>query len=160
LVTNQQQSWAHLKELSTQWQNSLNKRVQNFFKSSLNSLDLIQKETKKINSNFQKLSSLSINTEWGFIYSRVEDYFDKEAIEQFSINLNKQSENLERKFNKEKMKMINKFRKISLFDKIQTKLKEEGVNKLNKLEPINRDKFQMLEELSQGIRNGESANKE
>ena len=44
--------------------------------------------------------------------------------------------------------------------KIQNKLKEEGVNKLNKLEPINRDKFQMLEELSQGIRNGESANKE
>jgi type III secretory pathway component EscV len=117
-------------------------------------------ETTKINSNFKKLSQLKINPKWGFIYPRVEDYFDKEAIEQFSINLKKQSINLKQKVIKEQQKISRKFQNKSLFQKIQSKLKEEGVKKLGKLEPINRDKFQMLEELSQGVRNGESANKE
>ena len=146
--------------MSNNWQESLKKRTKNFFENTLHSLDLIQLETKKINSNFDKLSKLKIDPKWGFIYPRVEDYFDKEAIEQFSINLKKQSFNLKQKVIQEQRKISNKFKQTSLFNKIQFKLKEEGVKKLGKLEPINRDKFQMLEELSQGVRNGESANKE
>ena len=97
LVTNQQNSWKKLEFLANNWQESLKKRTKQFFENTLQSLELIQQETAKIDSNFKKLSQLKIEPKWGFIYPKVEDYFDKEAIQQFGVNLKKQSINLKNK---------------------------------------------------------------
>lgn len=160
MVTNQQKSWKSLKIISDKWEISLKNRANNFFLSTLKSLEQINLETSKINSNFEKLSSLKIDPKWGFIYPKIENYFDKDSIRDFSINLSKKSKSLKQKVLEEKTKIQEKFKKKSLFIKMEEKLKKKGIKKFGNIKSMNQDKFQMLEELSQGIRKGDPANKE
>lgn len=160
MVVNQQKSRDLLQKLSSQWQRSINQRASEFYNSTLNSLKQIELETTKIESNFRKLSSLRIDPEWKFDYSTMDKYFDRESIELYSQSLKKLCASLKRKVLEERAGSLEQFQARDLFQTIEHRLQTEGQKRPNKLEPMNKDKFQMLEELSQTVRRGEPANRE
>jgi hypothetical protein len=142
------------------WEESLKTRGNKFFNSLTSKLKLVQKETELIDSSFQKLGVLKIESEWKFDYAKVERYFDKEAVKQFGGNIANIAGSLEMRVGKEQKKFLRGFGKETFFDKMEKKIKEEGTKKYGSMEAINRDSFKMFEELSVKVMNGDWSNQE
>lgn len=90
----------------------------------------------------------------------MEQYFDEDSILRYGESLGRMVADLRKKVRQEREGAAEQFERGDWFEKVERALEGKGRARFGKMEPMNPDRFQMLEELSQSVRSGEAANLE